>query len=117
MSLPSSSISSSSMMPFMVSSMGRFFNSYASSLSLNIKSNLLSIASGTFYRLEGGSGGGGNTGSTAILKVVTTVVTYLRAFSTIVGISLAKWGELSSKHGFVLTSIIHGARSSSSMKS
>jgi len=38
-------------------------------------------------------------------------------FSIIAGISLAKYGELSSKHGFVFTSISHGFKSSSSMKS
>ena len=44
-------------------------------------------------------------------------MTYLRAFSTIVGISLAKYGLESSKHGLVLTSIIHGFMSSSIIKS
>jgi len=52
----------------MLSSMGKFFRSAASSLSLNISSNLLSWASGNAWCfLLLGTGGGGNTGSTAIL--------------------------------------------------
>ncbi len=47
---------------------GRFFSSAASSLSLKISSNLLSIESGICPRLFIGKGGGGNNGSTAILK-------------------------------------------------
>lgn len=67
MSEPSSSISSSSIMPFMLSSIGRFLSSAASSFSLKISSNLLSYASGIECLLLTGTGGGGNTGSTAIL--------------------------------------------------
>jgi hypothetical protein len=46
LSLPSSSISSSSIISFMLSSIGRFLRSFASSLSLKINSNLFSYASG-----------------------------------------------------------------------
>lgn len=67
MSEPSSSISSSSIIPFMLSSIGKFLRSAASSLSLKISSNLLSYASGIECLLLTGTGGGGNTGSTAIL--------------------------------------------------
>ena len=35
---------------------------------------------------------------------------YVKALSTILGMSLAKMGELSSRHGFVLTSISHGLK-------
>jgi len=69
MSEPSSSISSSSIMPFILSSIGRFLSSGASSLSLKTISNLLSWASGKlWFFLLAGTGGGGNTGSTPILK-------------------------------------------------
>jgi len=44
-------------------------------------------------------------------------VTYLSAFSTMAGISLARYGLESSKQGLVLTSISQVLRSSSIMKS
>ena len=65
---PSSSISSSSIIPFILSSIGRFLSSGASSRSLKTISNLLSYASGKlWFFLLAGTGGGGNTGSTPIL--------------------------------------------------
>jgi hypothetical protein len=54
-----------------------------------------------------GTGGGGKIGSIAILI----------AFSIIAGMILAKYGDESSKHGFVFTSINHGFISSSNIKS
>ena len=51
----------------MLSSIGKFFNSAASSLSLKTISNLFSMASGQLCFLLAGIGGGGNNGSTAIL--------------------------------------------------
>ncbi len=119
LSLPSSSISSSSMIPFMApSSMGRFFNSAASVNSLKTISNLLfSMQSGIMCFLAFGQGGGGNIGSTAILSIIRQGVTYLTAFSIMLGISRERYGADSSRQGFVFTSISHGFMSSSIMKS
>jgi len=52
-----------------LSSIGRFFRSLESTLSLKISSNLFSIASGKECFLLLGTGGGGNIGSTAILDI------------------------------------------------
>lgn len=86
---PSSSISSSSIIPFIVSSIGRFLSSDASVDSLKTTSNLLSVRSGIKCFFAFGHGGGGKIGSTAILKHFKLIF-YLRAFSIIVGITLAK---------------------------
>ena len=55
-----------------------------------------------------------NRDSTAINKFS---VTYFTAFSTMAGIKRARYGEESSRQGFVFTSISQGLRPSSNMKS
>lgn len=53
----------------------------------------------------------------ADLKWINENVTYFNVFSTIAGMSRAKYGLESSKHGFVFTSISQTLRSSSIIKS
>lgn len=79
LSSPSSSISSSMMIPFIaISSIGRFLNSAASVSSLNTRSNLLlSMQSGRRCFFALGQGGGGNSGSTAILHKEVITCNYL----------------------------------------
>ena len=52
-----------------------------------------------------------------MLDCLYELFTYLMAFSSMAGMSLARYGEESSRQGFVLTSIIQGFISSSIMKS
>ena len=52
-----------------------------------------------------------------VRTLVTQKDTYFIAFSSILGINLANNGLDSSRQGFVLTSISHGLKSSSIMKS
>lgn len=61
--------------------------------------------------------GVGIMGQRQFYKIIFFNKTYLIEFSTIAGINLARYGDESSKHGFVLTSISHGFRSSSNIKS
>jgi hypothetical protein len=84
LSLPSSSISSSSMIPLSaMSSMGKVFSSAPSVSSLNTSSNrLFSMQSGMRCFFAFGQGGGGNRGSIAILQyIVIHLLTSLRSRS------------------------------------
>jgi hypothetical protein len=69
-------------------------------LKINVNLFVSNISVGNAFVL-GTYFGGGNRGSTAIFK----------AFSTMLGIILAKRGELNSKHGLVLTSMSQVAKS------